>query len=148
MQVRAATLADIPLLAPLFDAYRVFYRKESDLSAATAFLTARLNGGESRIYTAELVDGQLAGFVQLYPLWSSTRMAKLWLLNDLYVNPAYRGQGISLSLIDAAKELVKSSGACGMFLETEVTNQIGNRLYPRAGFQLNKETNYYTWDAP
>ena len=68
---------------------------------------------------AENAEHQLVGFVQLYPLFSSTRMEKLWLLNDLFVDPDYRGKGISKGLINKAKELVEESDACGMFLETE-----------------------------
>ena len=36
--------------------------------------------------------------------------------------------------------------ACGMFLETEKTNGIGDQLYPRVGFKLNEGYNYYEWN--
>lgn len=65
-------------------------------------------------------------------------------LNDLFVNYDYRKKGISLGLIDQAKELVEKSGACGMYLETEKSNLVGNNLYPKAGFELN-DSNFYQW---
>jgi len=37
--VRQATVADLDLLVPLFDAYRVFYRKPSDPDLARQFLS-------------------------------------------------------------------------------------------------------------
>lgn len=145
MKIRVAKNTDLEQLVVLFDGYRVFYRKETDVQAAKAFLDARLTAKDSEIYVCE-IEGVLTGFVQLYPLFSSTRMQKLWLLNDLFVNPDYRGKGISVALIERAKELVKDSGACGMFLETEKTNVVGNNLYPKTGFELNKGANYYEWN--
>jgi len=145
MKIRRALLDDADGVSKLFDYYRIFYKKESDLIAAKEFITKRLQQNDSIIYVCQIDDNELAGFVQLYPLFSSTRMSKLWLLNDLFVAAEHRGKGISKLLIDQAKELVKSSGACGMFLETEKSNIIGNQLYPRAGFSLNDASNYYEW---
>ena len=96
---------------------------------------------------AENDEQKLAGFVQLYPLFSSTRMKKLWLLNDLFVNSKFRKKGVSIGLIEKAKELVIKSNACGMFLETEKSNLVGNNLYPKTGFALNKDSNFYEWSA-
>lgn len=143
MKIRKATIGDIEQLSKLFDGYRVWYRKESDLQGAKVFLSERLERADSVIFVCE--DNELAGFTQLYPLFSSTRMKKYWLLNDLYVSDNYRGKGISIKLIDKAKELVVETGACGMFLETEKSNIVGNKLYPRVGFQLNEIANYYEW---
>ena len=143
--VRPATLADLPALAYLFDQYRVFYRKASDLEGARQFIGERLHQGDSRIYVC--AEGQeLLGFVQLYPIFSSTRMRRLWLLNDLFVAPAQRGKGLSLQLLDAGKQLCRETEACGVMLETEKSNTIGNQLYPRAGFQLNEGSNFFEWN--
>ena len=145
MIVREAIPEDLPQLSVLFDAYRVFYRKPSDLAAANLFIKDRLLKKDSEIYVSENQEGSLTGFVQLYPLFSSTKMKRLWLLNDLYVNKSFRGLGVSIQLIDRTKQLVKESDACGMFLETEISNTIGNSLYPKAGFELNTVSNYYEW---
>ena len=146
MHYKKASFSDLDQLSTLFDGYRVFYRKESNVNAAEEFLKARLEQKDSVIFVAE-ENEQLLGFTQLYPLFSSTRMKKLWLLNDLYVASAHRGKGISKGLIDQAKALVKESGACGMFLETEISNEIGNALYPRTGFSLNEGSNFYDWNV-
>ena len=102
---------------------------------------------ESVIYIAELEDQTLAGFTQLYPLFSSTRMKRLWLLNDLYVNADFRGKGISKKLIDAAKNLCRDTNGCAVTLETGQDNLIGNKLYPSAGFKLSKGYNFYEWTS-
>ena len=141
---RKVTFEDLNQLAELFDQYRVFYHKESDIPAAESFLKERIEKADSEIFVAEN-DGKLIGFVQLYPLFSSTRMKRYWLLNDLFVNENYRGKGFSKELIEEAKELSKSTNAAGILLETGKSNDVGNKLYPSCGFELYDEVNFYEW---
>ncbi len=147
MQIRKASLQDIIALATLFDAYRVFYEKNSDYDGAVRFLTDRIERNESEIFIAETDTQQMVGFVQLYPLFSSTRMQRLWLLNDLFVLPEFRSKGISIALIEKSKTLCIETNACGLQLETAKTNIIGNNLYPKTGFELDTEHHFYFWSA-
>lgn len=141
---RKAAAEDLVRLAELFDQYRIFYHKESDIPAAENFLKERIGNKDSEIFVAE-ENGNLTGFVQLYPIFSSTRMQRYWLLNDLYVNEGHRGKGYSKQLIEEAKELCRSSGACGILLETGKTNDVGNQLYPSCGFERYDSVNFYEW---
>jgi len=146
MSIRKVTTEDIGPLAELFDAYRVFYGKTSDLQAASVFLEDRISGVEAHVYADFNKEEKMTGFILLYPLYSSTRMKKLWLLNDLYVHPDFRGNGISKKLLDRAKTLCKQSKACALMLETDKTNTIGNTLYLAEDFHLDTEHHYYTWE--
>ncbi len=143
--IRLANSSDFHQLSILFDAYRAFYKKPSDPQGAFNFIKERVDKKEAVIFVEE-ENGKLIGFTQLYPQFSSTRMQKTWLLNDLYILPNYRGRGISRKLIEAAKQLAIDTEAAGLLLETEKTNTIGNNLYPSAGFQLYNETNFYWWE--
>lgn len=145
MTIRNAFKSDLEKLANLFDGYRVFYRKQSDLQGALTFLNERLQNKDSEIFVAANDSNELMGFVQLYPIFSSTKMQRLWLLNDLFVSEKYRSLSVSIKLIEASKELCRATGACGLNLETEKSNQIGNQLYPKTGFVLDSENNYYHW---
>jgi len=144
MEIRLATLHDLESLTLIFEKYRDFYKKTADYETAKSFLEERISRNESVIYIAE-TDQKIVGFTQLYPLFSSTRMKKLWLLNDLYVEEEYRQKGISVALIDRAKELCRETGACQLSLETSKTNMVGNNLYPKTDFQLDTESNFYYW---
>ena len=148
MNYRKATSKDLGSLSELFDAYRMFYHKSTDLEGAKTFLKKRISNKDSEIFVAETIENKLVGFVQLYPLFSSTRMKKFWLLNDLFVHPEFRGKGFSIELIKKAKTLVVETNACGMYLETDKTNLIGNNLYPKTGFKLNSTANFYEWTNP
>ena len=143
MIIRQATLLDLDQLAILFDAYRVWYRQTSNLEKAKQFLKERLIPKESIIFLA-IHEGQAIGFTQLYPSYSSTRLARLWILNDLYIADKHRGHRYALQLIDAAKSYCRETDGCGILLETETTNTIGNQLYLKTGFKL-QQNNFYFW---
>jgi ribosomal protein S18 acetylase RimI-like enzyme len=145
-EIRKATIKDLKCVIELFDNYRVFYEKLSDKLKAEEFISERLKLNDSEIFVAETDDKNLVGFVQLYPIFSSTRMQRLWLLNDLFIDKEQRGKGISKQLIEKSKELCKQTNACGLILETAKTNFVGNGLYPKVGFSLDNEHNYYSWD--
>ena len=144
--IRYAALSDLENLTDLFEAYRAFYEKTPDRDDARHFLLNRMIKDESEIFIA-LEDGAAVGFAQLYPLFSSTRLKRMWLLNDLFVAPEHRGKGISKLLLERAKELARETGACEVMLETAKTNDIGNQLYPSAGFELGTDFNWYHWEV-
>lgn len=124
----------------------MFYEKETDIQSAVKFLNERIQNEDSEIFVTENRENKIVGFVQLYPIFSSTRMQRLWLLNDLFVDKEHRGKGISKQLIEISKELCKQTNACGLILETAKNNEVGNNLYHQAGFTLDKEHNYYSWN--
>lgn len=141
---RKAVAEDCTELSILFDEYRIFYGKESDVKSAENFLRERIHNKDSEIFVAES-EGNLVGFVQLYPLFSSTRMKKYWLLNDLFIKEKFRGNGFSKRLIEECKTICQQSLACGILLETGKDNSIGNHLYPNTGFELYDGVNFYEW---
>jgi GNAT superfamily N-acetyltransferase len=145
--IRKAKINDLKQLSELFDKYRVFYEKDSNINAAKIFLHERIHNNESEIFVNETDEKILTGFVQLYPIFSSTKMKKLWLLNDLFVLSEYRSKGISIQLIDKAKTLARDTNAVGLILETAKSNSIGNNLYSKTGFSIDDEHNYYSWDV-
>lgn len=134
LRVRPATLADLDALAPLFDAYRVFYAQPSDPARARHFLRERLERGESEVLLA--FDGARAvGFTQLYPMFTSVSTARLYVLNDLFVAPEGRRRGAGRALLAAAAAHARTRGAVRLVLSTARTNVAGQALYESAGWQ-------------
>ena len=144
--VRRATLDDLDSVAPLFDAYRRFYAQPADLPRARDFLHERLQRGESAILLAEL-DGRLAGFTQLYPMFSSVRTARIWVLNDLFVDEAARRRGVAQALLDGAARFARERGAAGLMLETSRDNAPARALYRAAGWSED-ESQWYSLHTP
>ena len=138
--VRRAVAEDAPKLAPLFDAYRVFYEQPSDVAASEAFLHARIARGESVVFLAESGSDAL-GFVQLYPIWSSTSTpaGRFWLLNDLFVAETARRGGVGRALMERAERLARETDAVGLTLSTGIGNLRGQRLYESVGYRRDTQ---------
>ncbi|MBD8879411.1 GNAT family N-acetyltransferase [Rhodanobacter sp. 7MK24] len=142
--VRPATLHDLDALVPLFDGYRQFYGKPSDEQGAREFLTARLRLNESLILLARDGHGVAQGFTQLYPLFSSVRMVRTWLLNDLFVAAHARRQGVAKALLEAAATHAKKLGAASLSLSTAHDNLPAQTLYESLGWQRDLQFREYS----
>lgn len=138
ISVRQAMLSDIEALVPLFDGYRQFYGRASDLRGAKEFLLARFNHSESTLFIA-YEAGVAIGFAQLYPSFSSTSLARTFILNDLFVRESYRKKGVAKLLIAAAIEFAKSLGALRVTLATAVDNQPAQALYHSSGWKRDEQ---------
>lgn len=146
MKIIQATINEIDSLAKLFDEYRVFYGKESDLAGAKKFLSERISNNESTAFIALDENNNAMGFTHLYPIFSSTRMARLWLLNDLYVNQNYRKLGVGEALIKEAKKLAMDTTSRGLILETANDNYPAQKLYEKTGWVKDNDHYYYSWE--
>nr|WP_128660974.1 GNAT family N-acetyltransferase [Paenibacillus sp. 598K] len=145
-RVRQAGQADIAAVAPLFDRYRMFYGQTSDLAGAVDFLRERTARGESVILVAEMEgETQPMGFTQLYPIFSSISMRHAWILNDLFVDEAYRQRGVARNLMEAAKVYAEQSGAKGLELATARDNLSAQRLYEALGYERDDAFFHYAY---
>ena len=134
----------LPLLVPLFDAYRVFYEQPPDLEAARAYLHERISNLESVIFLAISEDGREGlGFVQLYPSFSSVGLQRLWILYDLYVAPSARKQGIGRALMEQARDFAQATGASHLELSTGIDNLPAQALYESLGYTRDNDFYFY-----
>ena len=140
--IRQAVLADLDAVAILFDGYRQFYGQASDEAAAKAFLQARFEHGQSVVLLAES-KGQAVGFTQLYPSFSSVSMARVFVLNDLFVAPTARRLGVGEALVTAAADHARQLGAVRLSLTTDVQNLPAQALYESMGWARDQK--YYAY---
>ncbi len=142
IEARTASIADINELARLFDEYRVFYGRKSDIDLARLFLTERIQKKESTIFVASNNDNACCGFTQLFPSFSSVAAKRVWILNDLYVEWAARRKGVGRLLMDKAREFAIETESRGLSLETAKTNVGAQALYESLGYKKNTEFFY------
>ena len=140
--VRQATVDDVEQLVPLFDAYRQFYGRTSDAAAARAFLLARCANKESTLFIAYKGDTAI-GFAQLYPSFSSVSLARIFILNDLFVQEQARRTRVASSLLSAAATFAVSLGAVRLSLSTALTNDAAHALYRSAGWNRDQQFSVY-----
>ncbi|RZJ07908.1 MAG: GNAT family N-acetyltransferase [Rubrivivax sp.] len=148
INTRQALLADLEAVVPLFDAYRQFYGKVSDVDNARRFLRERFEHGQSTLFIAEDSEGRAVGFTQLYPSFSSAAMARIYVLNALFVAPAARKQGVGEALLRAAADHARALGAVRLSLSTALTNSTAQALYERTGWQRDQVFCAYTLALP
>ena len=134
----------LPLLVPLFDAYRVFYERPSDLDGARHYLSERLSNLESVIFLALGGSGEQGqGFTQLYPSFASLRLQRLWILYDLYVSPPARRQGVGRALMEHAAQFAAATGAARIELSTAMDNRPAQALSESLGYEKDDAFYFY-----
>jgi ribosomal protein S18 acetylase RimI-like enzyme len=131
-------------LVRLFDEYRQFYQQTSDTHNVRKFLEARLKNKESVIFMA-LHSGKPAGFMQLYPTYSSIGISKVWILNDLYIENDHRRFGIGRKLAEYAIQFARETGASKLVLETADDNIQAQGLYEKLGFLQETGMHHYSY---
>lgn len=142
--ISRATLDDLDALAPLFDAYRVFYGQSSDLALARTFIEERLQREESAIFIARADRNREAlGFTQLYPMFSSVSARRIWVLNDLFVAATARQRGVARALMDRARDFASAAGARRLVLETAEDNRAAQALYESLGYVRETDVRHY-----
>jgi ribosomal protein S18 acetylase RimI-like enzyme len=142
MKVFQARYEHLEEVSTLFDQYRMFYNSSSDYEAASHFLKERFEKRDSAIFAAS-IDGCIVGFTQLYPSFSSVSMKRVWILNDLFVDEGYRGNGVAKLLMSAAENFARETGSVRIVLATQVSNIAAQSLYESRGYAKDEEFYHY-----
>ena len=127
MTIRKATPADIPDLLDLIRELAQFERLEHEVQATAESLREALFGPEA-VAAALLgsLDGVVAGYAIYFFTFSSFLGRRgLW-LEDVYVRPRFRQQGLGKALIQAVAQIAAELG-CGR-LEWTALNWNRNAL--------------------
>ncbi len=141
-RIRTPEKTDYLAWRPLWDGYNAFYgRKEA--TALPESITRQTwerflaNGGSVRALVAEL-DGKLVGLAHYVFHSSTSRLADVCYLQDLFTSPDVRGRGIGRALIDAVYAKATDAGSSRVYWTTQESNTAGRLLYDKvaqhAGF--------------
>jgi GNAT superfamily N-acetyltransferase len=133
MDIIQAYIEHLEEVATLFDQYRVFYKQPSDIESARASMQERFQKNDSTVFVA-CDDGQMIGFIQLFPSLSSVLMKRVWILNDLFVQEAHRKKGAAKLLMNAVEDFARETGAVRIVLSTQVSNVAAQFLYESLGY--------------
>jgi GNAT superfamily N-acetyltransferase len=129
-------------LLPLIAAYQRFYEVgDIDQERNREFFRRFLAPSEVGLLLGARAGGRLVGYACLYWHFSSTKARESVLLNDLYVDPELRGEGIGRALIDASLGIARERGCAHLEWVTEPDNRTAQRLYDSTGAERS------TWVA-
>jgi GNAT superfamily N-acetyltransferase len=145
VEVRRAAAGDLDVLLPLLRGYREFYGQVHDAPRERELLASHFRDDSSVMYIA-WSDEAAVGFVQIFGYTSTVLLAPTLILEDLFVLPEARGEGVAAALLERSLEHARSVGARGMFLETAHDNQAAQRVYQRCGWV--REGHFLKYNAP
>lgn len=130
--VREATVEDAPLIARFLHDFNTEYEEKTpEVAELTRHATRMLNEGEMTV----LLGGEGPDGLALLRFRSSvwTEQGEAY-LQELYVVPNRRGQGIGEALLEAAIETSRRAGAAWIELNTGETDVAARALYEKLGF--------------
>jgi GNAT superfamily N-acetyltransferase len=142
MTIRDVAASDYEPWLTLWNGYNAFYGR-SGPTALPAEVTQttwqRFFDAHEPVYAlvAEL-DGSLIGLTHYLFHRSTTLLAPICYLQDLYTAPERRRTGVGRALIEAVYECARDAGSPRVYWQTHETNLVAQRLYEqvaeRSGF--------------
>lgn len=144
--IRPATRDDLPRIGTLgallvaehhaFDPQRFLAAGEQTPARYASFIGSQLEAVDAVVLVAEdagKVIGYVYGSIEGYDYMSLRGPAGV--LQDIIVDPAYRGRGIGRLLLSAILDQLKSRGVPRVVLSTAAGNAVAQKLFASAGFR-------------
>lgn len=130
--VQRVTLDLLEEILPLIATYQEFYgaRTSSEKNRSHFAMLAR-NEDFGIQFLAREETGRVIGFATLYFPMSSLSAGRSCLLNDLFTESEFRGQGVARSLIKNCRKYAATRGFAAIDWITQDSNESAQRLYNR-----------------
>jgi GNAT superfamily N-acetyltransferase len=130
----AATPADIDALIDLMREYYAFDHLDFEEPPAREALRQLISDpGLGRAWLIH-ADGCLSGYVVLTLGFSLEFKGRDAVVDELYLRPQYRGQGIGRRALQHVEEVCRSLGVQALRLEVERANAGAQAVYRKGGF--------------
>jgi GNAT superfamily N-acetyltransferase len=135
VEIASAAENDLPGLLPLLRGYCDFYgySPPDDRLAAMAQALIAAPEPEGMLLVARDGAGAVIGFAAVGWKWSSLRAARIAVMEDLFVAPESRGQGVADGLIEECARRAREHGAPVLSWQTAPDNHRAQAVYERVG---------------
>jgi GNAT superfamily N-acetyltransferase len=139
--VREEDLAELlPLMRAYCDFYEVDPPDEALLEMSRALIADPEREGLQLM--ARNANGTAVGFATIFWSWSTTRAARIGVMNDLYVTADARGMGLAEGLIEACRDRARRHGAVSLDWQTAKDNLRAQTVYERIGAKREEWVDY------
>ena len=140
--IRAVTRGDYDQWLPLWDGYNAFYGRSGPTALApeiTAMTWQRFFDAYEPVHALVAENGgRLLGLTHYLFHRSTTAIAPLCYLQDLFTSEAARGKGVGRALISGVYDAARRAGSPRVYWQTHETNLVAQELYnkvaERSGF--------------
>jgi GNAT superfamily N-acetyltransferase len=142
MKIREVSVTDYEQWLPLWNGYNAFYGRSGPTALpaeVTGMTWKRFFDASEPVHAlvAEL-DGRLVGLTHYLFHRSTTLIAPICYLQDLFTAPESRRTGVARALIEAVYRRAEEAGSPRVYWQTHETNHVAQRLYDevaeRSGF--------------
>jgi GNAT superfamily N-acetyltransferase len=136
MPTRAAVATDIPQLLSLVRRYWQFEDIEGFDALRIELLLKRLlsQSGLGEIWVAE-EETRLSGYLILVYVLSFEHQGLMAEIDEFFVLPQARSQGLGGELLGAAEEALRRRGCVRLQLQLAVSNEAARLFYTRRGYR-------------
>jgi GNAT superfamily N-acetyltransferase len=137
--------ADLAELLPLMRAYCDFYAVAPSDGALLALSRALIADPERegvQLLARHPETRRAVGFATIFWTWSTTRGARIAVMNDLFVSSESRGARVGEALIAACAERARRRGAVSLTWQTALDNERAQALYDRIGARRSQWLDY------
>lgn len=146
MRIELVTLSNFELILPLIAAYQAHFGAEPDEPRNRAHFSQFLTDHSRGIQFIALDDhGKALGFATLYFPFSSVRAHIDCLMNDLFILPSARRNGVGRALIQRCHQYAEQKGYDGLHWITAKTNVSSQEFYASIGAEY---TEWYEYVLP
>ena len=131
MRIEQVGEADLADLLPMMRAYCDFYEvapSDADLEGLARVLIADPDR-EGIQLLARADDGGPLGFATVFWSWQTLSAARVAVMNDLFVVPETRKQGVGRALIEECRRCAGERDVAELVWETALDNETAQRLY-------------------
>jgi GNAT superfamily N-acetyltransferase len=135
LEVRALHRGDFPAWLKLWEGYNAFYGRSGETALpleVTRMTWSRFFDAYEPMHALVAHEaGALLGLVHFLYHRSTTDIAPICYLQDLFTAPEARGKGVGRALILRVSEHAKDAGAPEVYWQTHETNAAAMKLYDK-----------------
>jgi GNAT superfamily N-acetyltransferase len=135
----------LPLMRGYCDFYEVSPADEDLLSLARTLIADPEREGVQLLARDD--GGRAVGFATIFWTWSTTRAARIGVMNDLFVSDDARGGGAAEELVRACAARCGERGAVSLEWQTAHDNERAQRFYERIGGERDERWLDYSLPA-
>jgi GNAT superfamily N-acetyltransferase len=148
--VRPAAHGDVPVLLELFAELAEYEHIAHELRATASGLTAALFGKPpaAEALIAERDGGEVLGYALFFTTFSSFLTSPAMWLEDLYVRPSHRGEGVGRALLSAVAARTRERGGERLEWAALDWNELALGFYRRMGARTASEWITHRLDGP
>ncbi len=140
LTVREAKSADVPAIALLISEFAEFERLAQWCEVTETDLREAIFGKQNFVQALVAMDGnRYVGYALFFPVFKSFRGERSIFLEDLYITPDLRGNGLGFVMLREVAKYAKAQGSTRLDWQALKWNEAAINFYKNLGAETDDE---------